>query len=233
VVQAFEPAPALHRSENLMSSRDLSTIQLRELADEAAIVYPLTVDQYHQMIDEGILPEGEPFELINGQLIRKDRSATGEDPMTVGYGHAWVVGELADLNPRFRRLGCHIRTQLPLSLPPTDEPEPDGAVVVGSNRDYHGRHPIASDVFCVIEVADSSLQRDRTIKLRLYASAGIARYIIINLLERLVEVYSNPVSGRARVPRYGKAEILRVGDVLKIPAARGKYVSVPVEKLLP
>ena len=109
------------------------------------------------------------------------------------------------------------------------------AVVVGSNRDYHGRHPIASDVFCVIEVADSSLQRDRTIKLRfLRRAAGIARYIIIiNLLERLVEVYSNPVSGRARVPRYGKAEILRVGDVLKIPAARGKYVSVPVEKLLP
>lgn len=216
-----------------MSSRDLATIQLRELADEQAIMYPLTVEQYHRMIDEGILPEGEPYELLNGKLIRKDRSATGEDPMTVGHGHAWVVGELAELNARFRRLGCHLRTQLPLSLPPTDEPEPDGAVVIGTNRDYQQRHPAAGDVTCVIEVADSSLQRDRTIKLRLYAGAGIACYIIINLLEHVAEVYTNPVSGRGRAPRYGKPEILRFGDVLKIPAARRKHVSVPVEKLLP
>jgi Uma2 family endonuclease len=216
-----------------MSSRVLATMQLRELADEAAIMYPLTVEQYHRMIDQGILPEGEPYELLNGQLIRKDRSGTGEDPMTVGHGHAWVVAELADLNSRFRRLGCHLRTQLPLSLPPTDEPEPDGAVVIGTNRDYLGRHPVAADVICVIEVADSSLQRDRTIKLRLYASAGIPCYIIVNLLERIVEVYTVPVSGRGRVPRYGKPEILRIGEVLKIPAARGKYVSLQVEKLLP
>jgi Uma2 family endonuclease len=153
--------------------------------------------------------------------------------MTVGHEHAWAVGQLADLNPKFRRFGCHLRAQLPLSLPPTDEPEPDAAVVIGTNRDYLKRHPTAGDVLCVIEVADSSLQRDRTIKLRLYAVAGIACYIIINLLDQVIEVYTNPVSGRGRLPRYARHEVLRPGDTLKIPAAGGKSVSVPVQRLLP
>jgi hypothetical protein len=216
-----------------MSSRDLATIQLRELADEAAILYPFTVDQYHQMIEQEILAEGEPFELINGQLIHKDRSATGEDPMTVGHEHVLVVKRLARLSPRFERHGCHMQTQQPISIVPHDEPEPDGAVIVGSEEDYQGRLPGPKEVLCVIEVADSSLQRDRTIKLRLYAGAGIACYLIINLLNRLVEVYTQPTSARGQLPRYGKPEILRAGDTLKIPGPRGKLVSVPVQKLLP
>ena len=129
----------------------------RPLSREAVV--PLTVEQYHQMIEHGILPEGEPIELLQGQLVEKDRSATGEDPMTVGHGHSWVVTELESLGPKLRRLGCHIRVQQPVSVSPIDEPEPDAAVVLGLNALYRQRHPKAADVLCVVEVADSSLQR--------------------------------------------------------------------------
>src|SRR6185437_13740671 len=101
-------------------------------ADDEPLIFPLTVDAYHRMIAEGILPEGQPFELLEGQIIRKDRSAAGEDPMTVGSAHAWVIGTLAELNPKLRRFRCHIRIQLPLTFVPLSEPEPDAAIVYGS-----------------------------------------------------------------------------------------------------
>src|SRR4051794_38349845 len=82
----------------------------------------LTVDQYHKMIAEGILEEGVPIELLDGRLEWKDRSAAGEDPMTVGEDHAWSLDALNELNPKLRRLGCYARIQLPVTLPPHDEP---------------------------------------------------------------------------------------------------------------
>ena len=69
------------------------------LAGQQAQLWPWTVEQYHHLIDIGILPEGEPYELLDGQLVRKDRSATGADPMTVSTEHAWVVRKLTRLNP--------------------------------------------------------------------------------------------------------------------------------------
>lgn len=209
-----------------------SVAQLRELADDGAILFPLDVDRYHRMIESGILPEGEPFELIDGCLVQKDRSAVGEGPMTVGLGHAWVISELGDLTPRLRRMGCYMRVQLPLALPPFDEPEPDGAVVRGSNRDYRDRHPGAADATCVIEVADSSLLRDRTIKLRIYAAAAIPIYVIINLVDRVVEVYSEPM-GKGSRARYGRQETLSGRQKVLLPAGRGRFLRVPVASLLP
>jgi Uma2 family endonuclease len=203
---------------------------LRSTADDVGLV-PLTVEQYHRMIEQGILPEGEPIELLDGQLVPKNRSAVGEDPMTVGHGHSWVVTELDTLNSKLRRLGCHMRIQQPISLPPIDEPEPDGAIVIGLNARYRQKHPAAADVLCVIEVADSSLQRDRTQKLRVYAGAGIAKYVIINLFDRAIEVYTNPVKGTAA--RYRRMETLTGNGRLELPAPRGKKLSVVVRNLLP
>src|SRR3954469_25925940 len=104
---------------------------LQELVDGRTVMLPLTVEQYHRMIDQGILAEGEPFELLDGFLVRKDRSPSGEDPMTVGLEHVWSVKKLAKLDGKLGKLGCHMQTQQPVSLPPYDEPEPDGAVVLG------------------------------------------------------------------------------------------------------
>ena len=197
---------------------------------ERALYWPFTVEQYHDLIKSGILPEGEPYELLDGQLVRRDRSATGADPVTIGHLHAWVVGELADLNPKLRRLGAHIRTQQPITLPPFDEPEPDAAVAIGTNGDYVERHPGAGDVTCVIEVADASLRRDRTSKLRVYANGGVACYVIVNLPDRVIEVYTNPAVGKGT---YGNKVTLTPRDRLELPATKGKRLAVPVKQLLP
>jgi Uma2 family endonuclease len=153
--------------------------------------------------------------------------------MTVGNAHAWVIGALSDLNPKLKRFGCHIRVQLPLTLAPIDEPEPDGAIVVGSNDDYRDRHPAAADVSCVIEVADSSLRRDRVTKLRIYAGAKISCYVIINLVDRVLEIYTEPMTGKGRTARYGQSRTLQPGDKIDFPAPRGRALPIAVRKLLP
>jgi len=197
---------------------------------------PLTTDQYHQMIETGILVEGEPIELLDGVLVRKDRSAAGKDPMTVGGGHSFSVQALIDLNPKFGRFGCHIRVQQPLTIPNVDEPEPDGAIVKGTKRRYQGRHPGPAEVTCVIEVSDSSLGFDRTTKLRIYADAGIPQYVIINLVDHVVEVYSKPIAGRGR---YAEATTLRPGKRVEFlsgtaaGAASKAKLAASVKSLLP
>jgi Uma2 family endonuclease len=216
-----------------MSSSVPALAPVRASVDDERLIFPITVDAYHRMIAEGILPEGEPFELLNGQIIRKDRSAAGEDPMTVGSAHAWVIGTLAELNPKLRRLGCHIRVQLPLTFVPLSEPEPDGAIVLGSKDDYRDHHPAGEDVTCVIELADSSLRRDRSTKLAIYAGAKVPCYIIINLVDRLIEVYTQPRAAKVGAARYGSTVTLQPADRLELPVARGRVLRIPVRKLLP
>jgi len=58
---------------------------------------PLTVEQYHRMLETGILRDGDPYELLDGFLVRKDRSATGTDPMTIGPDHTGGVELLGEL----------------------------------------------------------------------------------------------------------------------------------------
>jgi Uma2 family endonuclease len=203
---------------------------IQQLPDEKRVLYALTVDQYHQMVAEGILPEGEPFELIHGQVTRKDRSATGEDVMTVGEHHIWCVKRLAKLGPEFERLGCHLQTQQPVSLPPFNEPEPDAAIVIGNEDRYLEQKPVARDVTCVIEVSDSSLNYDRTVKLPIYADSGIPVYFIVNLKDRVIEVYSEPEVGAGR---YAKDERLSGAQLVRLPAAGGAELPVPARHLLP
>lgn len=201
-----------------------------EWSDRSIRLMRLTVRQYHQMLDAGILMSGDPYELIDGLIVRKDRSTTGEDPMTVGFNHVLIVQRLADLNPKFRRLGCYVRTQAPVTLPPYDEPEPDGVIALGTEEDYRDRHPGGRDVLCVIEVSDSSLRGDRTTKLRVYANSGIGQYVIVNLPECVVEVYTQPVVGKGR---YAQSTTLSPRQRVEFPAARGKRLGVPVRSLLP
>ncbi len=195
---------------------------------------PLTVEQYEAMIAQGILAEGEPLELIDGLLVPKDRAAAGGDPMTVGPEHQLAVKKLTRLAPRFEALGCHLSIQGPVRLPPKDEPEPDAAVVAGAAEDYARRHPGPTEVWSLIEVSDSSIERDRTTKLRVYAAAGIRQYVIVNLVDRRVELHEEPIPAEGR---FGRGPALRAGDdevsVAAGPAGSGKVVSVRAADLLP
>jgi Uma2 family endonuclease len=147
------------------------------------------------MIETGILAEGAPTELLEGYLVAKDR---GRGPgMTHGPIHATGVSRLYRV--LLAALGHEwvIRSQLPITLPPAarvrgSEPEPDGWVADGPEHRYVDHHPGPGEIRLVAEVADSSLLADRRGKGPLYAAAGIPLYWIINLVDRQLEVYSDP-----------------------------------------
>ena len=189
-----------------------------------------SVDQYHRMIRDGVLLEGSPFELLNGLIVRKDRGSPGTSSRTFTPQQAFVINGLAGLDRQLRRRGCHMRTQQPISLPPYDEPEPDGSIVSGGINTYRERHPRPSDVSCVIEVADGSVELDRGLKLRIYAGAGIAHYFIVNLPDRVIESYTEPIPGTGR---YGRSVTSGAEESVGLPAGRGKPLAVPVRNLLP
>lgn len=207
--------------------------RLRELIDDRTSLMPLTVEQYHGMIEAGFLPEGEPYELLSGYLIRKDRSAAGEDPVTVGHDHIMAVNKLVRLSHKLEKLGCFLQVQQPISLPPFDEPEPDGSIILGKLEDYAGRVVGASGVLCVIEAADSSLHRDRTTKLQLYAANKLPKYLLINLIDHVIEDYTLPLVGKGGVPRYRRTVILSGRDKVELPVATGKSLIVTARSLLP
>ena len=190
----------------------------------------LTVEQYHRMIATGILPEDPSIELLDGALVYKDRSAAGGTPMTVGPAHALVVKRLQRLSSRVEPFGCHLYCQAPVTLAETQEPEPDGVIARGCPEDYAHRHPSPADVLVTIEVSDSSLAADRTVKLRIYADSGVPRYVIVNIPDRQIELYEQPLVGQGR---YAQVTVLRPGQTLSLPLGPESTLDVPVEQILP
>ena len=200
---------------------------LQELAQHPELLYRHTVEEYHRMIANGSVAEGEPYELLDGQIVRIIRHLTGENPMTISRRHGLAVVRLSKLSRKLETAGCHMQTQQPVAIPPNDEPEPDGAIIRGSEDDYPD-HPLPKDVLCMIEVADASLRRDRGYKLQLYANAGIAVYVIVNLIDEVVELYRKPAVGDGK---YADATILSLDEKLALPTASGAPLVVPVKQL--
>lgn len=152
-------------------------------------LYKLSVEQYHQMIENGTLMDDDPVELIEGVLVFK---------MPKYPPHVFATGRLSKRIPQLLPDGWHYRAQEPVTLP-DGEPEPDGTIVRGTDTDYIRRHPHPSDVAILIEVAEATLDRDRRMKLRTYAKAGILEYWIVNLMNCTIAAYSDPdPSGKYR-----------------------------------
>jgi Uma2 family endonuclease len=145
-------------------------------------VYRFTVDEYERMA--GVLDDPR-VELIDGYLVKK----MGKKPP-----HIWAVRSILETLPSLLPPGWTWWKEDPIRIPDFDEPEPDVAVLRGSAQDYRNRIPNASDVALLIEVAETTLDRDRGKKLAAFARAGIAVYWIVNLVDRQVEVYSDPRS---------------------------------------
>jgi hypothetical protein len=173
---------------------------INDLAKGSNVVFaPITVQQYHAMISAGILHEGAPIELIDGLLVQKDRRDKGGSIKMVGPRHATTVQKLPKtLNDAMAGAALHARSQLPITLSGLGEPEPDCSIVVGTADDYARHHPGPADVLLVIEAADSSLAYDRTTKQRLYATACIPAYWIVNLQDDVIEVYETPLVDEGR-----------------------------------
>lgn len=147
------------------------------------LILRLSIEQYHAMIQSGILTDDDFVELLEGWLVFK---------MPKNPPHRATTRLVRTALENILPPGWYVDSQEPITLS-NSEPEPDIVVVRGDTRQYLDRHPGAADIGIVIEVSDPTLQRDRTVKKRIYARAGIAIYWIVNLVEEQVEVYSQPL----------------------------------------
>jgi Uma2 family endonuclease len=172
------PSDGLNRGASTMST--ITPTPSTPLASPE--VYRFTVDEYERMA--GVL-DGSRVELIDGYLVRK---------MPKKPPHIWAVMCLVETIPSLLPPGWTWRKEDPVRIPAFDEPEPDFAVLRGSAEAYRDRIPNASDVVLLVEVAETTLARDRGEKLTAYAKGGIAVYWIVNLVDRQVEVYTGPGS---------------------------------------
>ena len=185
-------------------------------------VMRFSVEQYHEMIRVGILQDGDPVELLEGWLVTK---------MNKNPPHVIALALVAKAIDRLLPSGWHVKTQDPVTTE-SSEPEPDVSIVRGDVRDYFDRHPGPADSAIVVEVADSSLSRDRGIKRRIYARAAVPVYWIVNLVDRQIEVYSDP-SGPAEKPEYRQEKIFAATDEVPVLLGQQELGRLRVADLLP
>ena len=178
--------------------------------------------RYEALINSGLLTPDDRLELLEGEIVEK---------MTHNGPHATGLRLTEKLLNRIFTEGYDVRAQLPLALGDRSEPEPDVAVVTGTPRDYKQSHPTTAVL--VVEISDSTLRVDRTTKASLYARAGIPEYWILNITERVLEVYRQPVPMRGKPLGYGYAEILRLSETERFTPLSSPDFSIAVADLLP
>lgn len=167
---------------------------------------------YYRLGEAGILGEGDRVELLEGQLV---------DMSPIGPRHAIVTENLTELLVRGFADRARVRCQNPVVLDDGSEPQPDFALVRRPWRGYPATHPGPDDIFLLIEVADSSLDFDRTVKRELYARAGIREFWIVDLTTDGVLVHRRPAGGV-----YGSVVRVQAPDALDVEALPG--VTIPI-----
>ncbi len=176
-----------------------------------------SLDEYHALIESGELDETPRIELLEGRCTSRPSSSPA---------HSVATSLVSRFLEHAKLSGAFVRLHAPITLP-TSEPEPDLSLIRGSIRDYSSHHPYPTDVVLVVEIADTSLGRDSTWKQRVYASAGIEQYWILNLKSRQLEVYTEPQLEEYSIQRvYGELDTAKV-------TLEGQVFTVAVRDLLP
>jgi Uma2 family endonuclease len=145
-----------------------------------------SVQEFHRLAEAGILTEDDRVELLDGQIMVI---------APIGENHRTVVDLLAELLTDQRRGRYRVAVQNPVRIDDEDEPQPD---LVLYNRSVIGRHPAPSDVFLIVEVADTSLDYDQRSKIPVYASAEIKEVWIIDLASYSIQSYRDPLRADRR-----------------------------------
>jgi Uma2 family endonuclease len=179
----------------------------------------MSVEEYEMMVASGAFQGRSRFHLINGLLVEK---------MTQNPPHA-MADELCGCELlRIIPPGWHLRTAKPIRLPiQISKPEPDRCIVRGDIRDYR-QDPEPADIAQVIEISDSSLADDRELATRVYGPARIPVYWIVNLIDRQVEVYTDP--GPAG---YAKRTDFRPGQRVPVVIGGQAVGQIAVDDILP
>ena len=145
-----------------------------------------TLEQYHQMIDAGIL-EDQPVELLNGEIVEMPPE---REP------HASGSTETRDYLIALLGHRAQVREGHPITISSSSsEPEPDLAIVQRRAEGYRDHHPYPENIYWLIEVANSSLRKDLEAKAKVYAAADIAEYWVVNLKVMELVVMRDPVEG--------------------------------------
>ena len=173
-----------------------------------------TVDEYYRLLEADILHEDERVELIEGEIVAMS-------PMKPRHGNT-IERSTTNLVLAVHPIAT-VRVQCPIQVGTRSLPEPDLAIVRAERPT--DAHPFPADIFIAIEVADSSLDYDRTVKFPLYAAAGIPEAWLVNLTNDTIERHSAPRDGRyMQIAIYGRADTI---TSVSLPA-----LTIPVAQLL-
>ncbi len=165
-----------------------------------------TIEEYERMVETGILKRDDRVELIEGEIVEMS---------PIGDPHAAYVTNLTHILVSCVGDRARVRVQGPVSVPPRSKPQPDLALL--QPRSYVRAGATTEDVLLVIEVADTSLEYDRTVKLRLYARAGIPEYWVVDANAEALDLYRAPSGDGYRDRRHAvrgeTVELLAFPDV--------------------
>ena len=203
----------------------MSTItQLPMTLPSPGEVYRFTVDQYDRMVRDGTISEDDPVELLDGIVVRQ---------MPKGPRHDASLARCRRQIERILPAGWYLRLEGSVRIPDYNEPETDLCVVRGDSDDYTDRHPDPGDVGLIVEIAESSLPRDRGEKRDNYGRAGIPVYWIVNLVDRQLEVYAHPVAGTRTGGAYPAPTILGESGAIGLTIEGQATGQIAVADLLP
>jgi Uma2 family endonuclease len=180
------------------------------------LLHRFSVEDYHRMAEVGLIAPDARVELLEGVII---------DMMPIGPLHGGAVNQLSNALFQPTNNRWIVSTQNPLHLGPKSEPVPDLMLLRPRDDFYSTSLPVAADVFLIVEVADSSLERDREDKLPIYAKAGIVEVWIVNLPEQQIEIYRDP-----NPAGYTTVQIARGAD--EVSPLSLPEISFPVARLV-
>ncbi len=174
-----------------------------------------TIDEYHQMIEAGVLVDRN-VELLYGEIVEMPSE---------GVAHAHFNTKVANILRKAVGDRAEIRDAKPITLShQASEPAPDVAVIEPLDEIYATHHPYPENIFLLVEYSHSSLAKDMEIKRKLYAKAGIIEYWIVNLVNRQVIVHRDPVDDD-----YRSTQTLTSGSITMLAFAD---VAIAIDQLL-
>lgn len=189
----------------------------------------LTGDQYDKLVRCGVLTRGDRVELLEGYLVLR----VPESP-----SHDIAVDVLGELLGQIVPAGWVVRSQSTAKLTES-RPEPAAALARGDRKSFAAKHPVPADFGLVVEVSDSSLARDEQDKTRIYARDAIPVYWVVNLVDRRVEVFTDPTgpdvpAGAADPdPHYRSRQDYPAGAAVPVVLDGATVGAIPVDELLP
>lgn len=169
-----------------------------------------SVEEYDRMIETGILTKYDRVELIEGDVVRTS---------PIGELHAACVKRITSFFYRLVGRYVTISVQDPVHLNDFSKPQPDVALLKPRDDFYAQAHPMPADVLLIVEIADTTANSDRAVKVPLYARAGIPVVWLVDLQRDVIEIYAQPVNGAYQESREAKR-----GDTLTLE-------SLPILKL--